>query len=441
MNVNTKGNIDLKAGTGWWKVLDRKGSLHFSFPNSLQLVNISFTISGPGFEQRRFPAMKKSAVLLLLLIFLYSCKTASRIFHKETPHEAYESSLDRSGLENTPLGRQWLAAAQSALDHPQPILAPYRQTGFFPVDKPRALGLKFSARQGEKLIIALNRNAPANFVLYADLYMVKDNELTLVHAADTTAYEFSIDAAETGEYLLRIQPELFRTGTYNLSISLGPSLYFPVSGNKSKMNSFWGASRDGGKRRHEGIDIFAPKRTPVVASADGIINAVKQEVIGGKTVWLRPAGQNFTLYYAHLDKQLVQTGQQVKKGQVLGLVGNTGNARTTPSHLHFGVYSDAGPVDPFPFINPTLRTAPPPPQKDLKVLLKLKSKPSSMQDNISLVPLAINGDGYIAEQPDGKLIQAGFASMQVIPEQKQNLPVKKGVKNKIALVGIRNKTI
>jgi hypothetical protein len=66
------------------------------------------------------------------------------------------------------------------------------------------------------------------------------------------------------------------------------------------------------------------------------------------------------------------------------------------------------------------------------VLLKLKSKPSSMQDNISLVPLAINGDGYIAEQPDGKLIQAGFASMQVIPEQKQNLPVKKGVKNKIS---------
>jgi murein DD-endopeptidase MepM/ murein hydrolase activator NlpD len=385
--------------------------------------------------------MKRTAVFIFLMIVLYSCKTASRIFHKETPHEQYESSLDRSGLEQTPLGRQWLAAAQSALDDPQPILAPYRQTGFFPIDKPRALGLKFSARQGEKLIITLARNAPANFVLYADLYLVKDNELTQVHAADTTADEFSIDATETGDYLLRIQPELFRTGTYSLSISLGPSLFFPVSGNKSKMNSFWGASRDGGKRRHEGIDIFAPKRTPVVAAADGVITAVKQEGIGGKTVWLRPAGQNVTLYYAHLDKQLVQQGQQVKKGQVLGLVGNTGNARTTPSHLHFGVYCDAGPVDPFPFINPTVRAAPPPPQKDLKVLLRLKTKSSSIQDNMQLIPLAINGEGYIAEQPDGKLIQAGFASTQIIPEQKQNLPVKKSVKNKIAVVGVRNKTI
>jgi peptidoglycan LD-endopeptidase LytH len=376
--------------------------------------------------------MKKTAVLLLLFVFLYSCKTASRIFRKETPHEQYESSLDRSGLEHTPLGRQWLAAAQSALDYPQPILAPYRQSGFFPIDKPRALGLKFSARQGEKLIIALSRNAPANFVLYADLYLVKNNELTLVHAADTTADEFSINAEETGTYLLRIQPELFRTCTYSLSISLVPSLYFPVNGNKSKMNSFWGASRDGGKRRHEGIDIFAPKRTPVVAAADGIITGVKYEGIGGKTVWLRPTGQNFTLYYAHLDKQLVQPGQQVKKGQVLGLVGNTGNARTTPSHLHFGIYSDAGPVDPFPFINPTVRTAPPPPQKDLKVLLRLKPKPSSMQETTQLIPLAINGEGYIAEQPDGKLIQAGFASTQIIPEKKQEIPIKKRVKNKIS---------
>ena len=154
-----------------------------------------------------------------------------------------------------------------------------------------------------------------------------------------------------------MQPPLYDEGEYSHAISIAPSLQFPVSGNKAKAGSFWGDGRDGGKRSHEGIDIFAPKHTPAVAAADGYITGVKEGGIGGKTVWLRPTGKNYTLYYALLDKQTVSEGQVVKKGDVVGLVGNTGNAKHTPSHLHFGIYTWNGPIDPFPFVNPAIKTA------------------------------------------------------------------------------------
>ncbi len=56
-------------------------------------------------------------------------------------------------------------------------------------------------------------------------------------------------------------------------------------------------------------------------------------------------------YYAHLDGFAVESGDKVKKGEILGYVGNTGNAITTPPHLHFGIYA-GGPVDPAPFLKP-----------------------------------------------------------------------------------------
>ena len=72
--------------------------------------------------------------------------------------------------------------------------------------------------------------------------------------------------------------------------------------------------------------------------------------VGGKVVWLRDTFGN-SLYYAHLDSQAVSSGMRVDVGDTLGFVGNTGNARTTPPHLHFGVYRRGeGPVDPYWFV-------------------------------------------------------------------------------------------
>ncbi|GAB4092124.1 M23 family metallopeptidase [Flaviaesturariibacter terrae] len=131
---------------------------------------------------------------------------------------------------------------------------------------------------------------------------------------------------------------------------LSRAVVFPVAGSHTAIKDKWGASRDGGIRRHKGIDIHARKGTPVVALADGVIVERAQRPIGGKTLWLKPAGQPWTAYYAHLDKQLVREGQHVHKGQVIGTVGNTGNARTTPSHLHFGVKRNDEWVNPLPYV-------------------------------------------------------------------------------------------
>jgi hypothetical protein len=101
--------------------------------------------------------------------------------------------------------------------------------------------------------------------------------------------------------------------------------------------------------------LFAPKRTPVVAAADGIITRVNENRLGGKVVWQRPKGKNLSLYYTHLDEQLVNDGQHVKAGDTIGLVGNTGNAKSTPPHLHFGIYAFGGAIDPLPFVDPVVR--------------------------------------------------------------------------------------
>lgn len=134
------------------------------------------------------------------------------------------------------------------------------------------------------------------------------------------------------------------------SVADTSSMVFPVAGKISVIGSFWGAVRDGGKRKHEGIDIFARKGTPVVAVTDGVVVDVGNTSRGGKTVWLRSSNNDFAYYYAHLDRQLVQPGQYVKKGDRLGTLGNSGNAKFTPSHLHFGIYTYAGAVNPLPYV-------------------------------------------------------------------------------------------
>jgi len=132
----------------------------------------------------------------------------------------------------------------------------------------------------------------------------------------------------------------------------GSSLQMPVVGiTASNLYNSWGDSRDGGRRRHKGIDIFAPKGTGVVAVADGIISYIGEQPKGGLCLWLTTEnGQSF--YYAHLDRWAsgLFEGMEVRSGDLLGYVGNTGNARTTPPHLHFGVNDDDEMVNPYPIL-------------------------------------------------------------------------------------------
>jgi murein DD-endopeptidase MepM/ murein hydrolase activator NlpD len=131
------------------------------------------------------------------------------------------------------------------------------------------------------------------------------------------------------------------------------ALPVPVAGVKpSGLVDTWGGARSEG-RRHEGIDIFAQRGTPVLSSTEGVVVRVGTNRLGGQVVWvLGPGGQRH--YYAHLERYGdVHPGMRVAPGKVLGYVGNTGNAVHTPPHLHYGIYMSGGAINPYPFLRPS----------------------------------------------------------------------------------------
>lgn len=128
------------------------------------------------------------------------------------------------------------------------------------------------------------------------------------------------------------------------------SLPVPVSGvAPASLRDSFGDPRSGG-RRHEGIDIFAAKRTAVVSSTGGYVARMANGGLGGITVSvIDPSGWRH--YYAHLDAWgPIREGQRVAPGTLLGYVGNTGNAATTPPHLHYGIYTERGAINPYPLL-------------------------------------------------------------------------------------------
>lgn len=296
---------------------------------------------------------------LLLCLLLASCggkEAVKTIFQKRTPYEAYEHGLREAKLHRTALGQAWLQAGQRALHDSVRVSLPFQETAYFRADKPTAGSYSFLAKHGELIEIRVTTRTQQDIKLFIDLFELSQTtpyETKHVAAADTTSLSLEYRVDENLPHLVRVQPELLHSGSYTITIATKPSLSFPVKGKNSRaIQSYWGADRDAGARRHEGVDIFASRGTPVLAAAKGFVSRVSNTPIGGKVVWLSDINNRQSLYYAHLDSQLVQTGQQVNIGDTLGLVGNTGNAKTTVPHLHFGVYAfGRGPVDPFPFIN------------------------------------------------------------------------------------------
>jgi murein DD-endopeptidase MepM/ murein hydrolase activator NlpD len=161
---------------------------------------------------------------------------------------------------------------------------------------------------------------------------------------------------------------LFFLGLGALLVSLGPlqrpvvvlrlaleeapkNLPLPIASvAPAALRDTWGAARSNG-RRHQGIDIFAPKGTPVRSTTRGLVFRVGQNRLGGNVVWIFGPGRQ-THYYAHLHRFAeFEPGDLVMPGDIVGYVGATGNARGTPPHLHYGVYTPSeGAINPFPLL-------------------------------------------------------------------------------------------
>lgn len=128
-------------------------------------------------------------------------------------------------------------------------------------------------------------------------------------------------------------------------------MVFPV-GDPHQFTDTFLAPRSGG-RQHQGVDIFAPAGTGLFAVERGVIAKVGNNALGGIKLWLY-GESGTTYYYAHLRGYApgIQDGLVVDAGDLVGYVGNTGNAATTPSHLHFEIHPENGPaVDPTPLLN------------------------------------------------------------------------------------------
>jgi len=119
----------------------------------------------------------------------------------------------------------------------------------------------------------------------------------------------------------------------------GRSLLVPVKGLRANdlVSSFHDAR--GSSRRHEAIDILAPRGTDVIAVEDGTIAKLFTSKAGGLTVYQFDPSQKYVYYYAHLDRYVsgLKEGAPVRKGDVLGAVGTTGNAPANTPHLHFAI--------------------------------------------------------------------------------------------------------
>ena len=119
---------------------------------------------------------------------------------------------------------------------------------------------------------------------------------------------------------------------------------------RKQVANTWHAPR-GTDRIHEGQDIFAPKGTPIFSATPGYVYKVGENNLGGQTVSVIGAGGR-VYYYAHLDSYApgIAVGDRVNTKTLLGYVGTTGNAQGTPPHLHFGVYTSSGAINPLPLI-------------------------------------------------------------------------------------------
>jgi murein DD-endopeptidase MepM/ murein hydrolase activator NlpD len=299
-------------------------------------------------------------LLPLLAVILYlggGCRNlreglgqwVDRAFGEATPRQQFIWS---NALPEQKLA-EWQRSYQQALTESLSVALPHRER--FLADTTvmhSAHGLRFVLPAGRRIEI----QADGIPTLFGELYRTKNGTTDLIESWDTLEPRIGYEATRRdGDSLLLVVqsvPRDYGTATFDLTLRSFPSLLFPVAGkDRRAIRSFWGDPREGGRRRHEGNDIFAERGTPVLAVADGRVGRVREGGLGGKTIWLRDESRGLSYYYAHLSEQLASSGQRVARGDTIGLVGNTGNARTTPPHLHFGIYS-GGARDPLPYLLP-----------------------------------------------------------------------------------------
>jgi uncharacterized membrane protein len=142
---------------------------------------------------------------------------------------------------------------------------------------------------------------------------------------------------------------------------LSAEIAMPLAGiDPAQLHDSFNDLRGGGVRRHEALDIMAPRRTPILSAASGKVLKLFTSKAGGLMIYAADSSERFILMYAHLDAYAdgLRGDQPVQRGQLLGYVGSTGNASPNAPHLHFALartdnvaqWWKGTPVDPLPVL-------------------------------------------------------------------------------------------
>jgi murein DD-endopeptidase MepM/ murein hydrolase activator NlpD len=330
--------------------------------------------------------------LIFFIVAVVGCSKinkATDLLTRPSAKERYKRDLKVTDQ----LYKLWENQMQLALRDSVQVDLPYLGQGYF---KPRnfpILSYDLKLKTGEKLDVIVEKDSAAALV-FIDLYYQQNDSLKSFKRISGSEYQMNFlseEIEQSGKYKIVIQPEIEASTPFSVKIKTSPVYGFPIAGGQNKnIQSLWGAARDGGRRSHEGVDIFAARGTPVVAVTEGKISSSGEKGLGGKQVWLRDPKRGQSLYYAHLDSIVPLGNARVKKGDTIGFVGNTGNARTTAPHLHFGIYrSYRGAIDPLAFVfqldEPGFEpTANVPKAMNLFTIAKanLRDKPNSKKSNV-----------------------------------------------------------
>ncbi len=385
-----------------------------------------------------------AVIILFLSILLLSCQKeiVPKPYRPSNAHTKYKVALEEAGLGETALGRDWIAAAQNALVQPVVMKPPYEEVFYIDSTSAFGVGYQFEVTRGQRVEVNVTFESRQTTRLFLDLFRMPPDSTRnwiRVASADSAETRLEFEPRRTAIYVVRLQSELLRGGRCRVVIQKVPSLAFPVpSRTERSILSFFGAPRDGGRRVHHGIDIFGPRHTSITAPAAGTVRFSGESGIGGDVIWLFDSKRYLYYYFAHLQSYTVKRNDEVTLGQEIGTMGNSGNARTTSPHLHFGIYvPGGGPVDPMAYfiktdtipdritanVNPVgkwVRT-----NRQATVLssqVQSQSVDGSAVDRHSAMQvLAATGNQYRVRLPDGKIgtIRASHVELADAPLMKR----------------------
>ena len=335
---------------------------------------------------------------ILILLLISGCsqlEKAEDLISGLSEKEKYQRDQDISDE----LFSLWESRIQKALNDSIEVEMPYTEAGNL---KPKSFHI-YSYQAYLKPGEILNTNFKpdsSSTLIFTEIYrrnnQTKKFEQVLKPKSDGS---ISYEVEENGLYKVIFQPEIEAHTPFTIQLAILPAYQFPVSGGENvDIGSYWGDIRDGGSRDHEGIDIFADRGTPVVATTSGRIGFSGEKGLGGKQVWLRDSKRSQSIYYAHLDS-IIPNLNSVETGDTLGFVGNTGNAKTTPPHLHFGIYRrNTGAIDPLGFVykTETLESAIPK-ENEIARQLRVNSNKANLRNkaaasNSKIMKTARNGE-------------------------------------------------